>query len=138
MPKTKLSAEDEMLARLDVKSPASSGKDDKATKGSAGNADSVPAEDAPALPAYLKYNFEFVQDVPLTLSVEFGRARVHVRDFLEFKEGYVLELNKMAGEPLELYMNGRLLAKGEVVVTQEKFGIRLTDIIEKRANMDRD
>jgi flagellar motor switch protein FliN len=72
---------------------------------------------------------EFLYDVPLQISVEVGRSKILLRDLLKMGEGYVIELDKLAGEPLDLYVNSRLIAKGEAVMVGDKFGIRLTDII---------
>ncbi len=74
-------------------------------------------------------NLDFIMDLPLEVSVELGRARMQIRDLLQLAQGSVIELNKMAGEPAEIYVNQKLMAKGEVVVVNEKFGIRLTEII---------
>ena len=74
-------------------------------------------------------NLDFILDIPLKVTVELGRTSVIVKDLLQLGQGSVLELDKLAGEPLEILVNGRLVAKGEVVVVNEKFGIRLTDII---------
>jgi flagellar motor switch protein FliN/FliY len=72
---------------------------------------------------------EFLYDVPLQISVEVGRSRILLRDLLKMGEGYVIELDKLAGEPLDLYVNSRLIARGEAVMVGDKFGIRLTDVI---------
>jgi len=72
---------------------------------------------------------EFLYDVPLQISVEVGRSKILLRDLLKMGEGYVIELDKLAGEPLDLYVNSRLIAKGEAVMVGDKFGIRLTDVI---------
>jgi flagellar motor switch protein FliN/FliY len=72
---------------------------------------------------------DFILDIPLKVSVELGRTQIIVKDLLQLGQGSVLELDKLAGEPLEILVNGKLVAKGEVVVVNEKFGIRLTDII---------
>ncbi len=74
-------------------------------------------------------NLDFILDIPLKVTVELGRTSVLIKDLLQLGQGSVLELNKLAGEPLEILVNGKLVAKGEVVVVNEKFGIRLTDII---------
>ena len=74
-------------------------------------------------------NLDFILDIPLKLTVELGRTKVIVKDLLQLGQGSVIELDKLAGEPLEILVNGKLIAKGEVVVVNEKFGIRLTDII---------
>lgn len=72
---------------------------------------------------------DFLYDVPLQISVEVGRSRILLRDLLRMGEGYVIELDKLAGEPLDLYVNSRLIARGEAVMVGEKFGIRLTDVV---------
>lgn len=72
---------------------------------------------------------EFLYDVPLEVSVEVGRSKILLKDLLRMGEGYVIELDKMAGEPLDLYVNSRLIARGEAVMVGEKFGIRLTDVV---------
>ena len=74
-------------------------------------------------------NLDFILDIPLKVSVELGRTKVVIKDLLQLGQGSVLELDKLAGEPLEVLVNGKLVARGEVVVVNEKFGIRLTDII---------
>jgi flagellar motor switch protein FliN/FliY len=74
-------------------------------------------------------NLDFILDIPLNVSVELGRSKVVIKDLLQLGQGSVLELDKLAGEPLEVLVNGKLVARGEVVVVNEKFGIRLTDII---------
>ena len=74
-------------------------------------------------------DLEFILDIPLELSVELGRTRMLVNDLLQLGQGSIVELNKLAGEPLEIYINCKLIARGGVVVVNEKFGVRLTDII---------
>ena len=74
-------------------------------------------------------NLDFILDIPLKVTVELGRTDVVIKDLLQLGQGSVLELDKLAGEPLEILVNGKMVAKGEVVVVNEKFGIRLTDII---------
>lgn len=72
---------------------------------------------------------EFLYDVPLQVSVEVGRSTILLRDLLKMGEGYVIELDKIAGEPLDLYVNDRLIARGEAVLVDDKFGIRLTEVV---------
>ncbi len=72
---------------------------------------------------------DLLLDIPLEISVEVGRSRILVRDLLQLQEGSLVELDKLAGEPLDLYVNARLIARGEAVVVNEKFGIRLTDVV---------
>lgn len=73
--------------------------------------------------------FERVQDIPLEITVELGRTRLLIRDILELGVGSIIELEKMAGEPVELLANGLLIARGEVVVIEDNFGVRITEII---------
>nr|PZN78639.1 MAG: flagellar motor switch protein FliN [Pseudomonadota bacterium] len=74
-------------------------------------------------------NLEVILDVPVTLSMEVGRTRIPIRNLLQLNQGSVVELDRAAGEPLDVLVNGTLIARGEVVVVNEKFGIRLTDVI---------
>ncbi|TVP81607.1 flagellar motor switch protein FliN [Thioalkalivibrio sp.] len=74
-------------------------------------------------------NLDVVLDIPVTLSTEIGRTRIPIRSLLQLNQGSVVELDRLAGEPLDVYVNGTLIAHGEVVVVNEKFGIRLTDVI---------
>jgi flagellar motor switch protein FliN len=72
---------------------------------------------------------EFLLDVTLQITVEVGRARMTIQDILQLGQGSVVELEKLAGEPLDIYLNGKQVARGEAVIVNEKFGVRLTDII---------
>ena len=72
---------------------------------------------------------DFILDIPLEISVELGRTRMVINDLLQLGQGSVVELSKLAGEPLEIFVNGKLVARGEVVVVNEKFGVRVTDIV---------
>jgi len=72
---------------------------------------------------------EFILDIPLEISVEIGRTKMLIRDLLKLNQGSVIELEKLAGEPVEIYVNGKLMAKGEVVVVNERFGVRIVEII---------
>lgn len=74
-------------------------------------------------------NLEVILDVPVTLSMEVGRTKIPIRNLLQLNQGSVVELDRAAGEPLDVFVNGTLVAHGEVVVVNEKFGIRLTDVI---------
>ena len=76
-----------------------------------------------------KENIEIIKDVPLEVTVELGRTHKLIRDILEFSPGTVIELDKLAGEPVDVLVNGKFVAKGEVVVIDENFGIRITDIV---------
>ena len=72
---------------------------------------------------------DLLLDIPLQVSVEVGRSRILVRDLLQMQEGSLIELDKLAGDPLDLYVNSRLIARGEAVVVNDKFGLRLTDVV---------
>lgn len=74
-------------------------------------------------------NLEMILDIPVTLSVEIGRTKINISNLLKLNQGSVVELDRLAGEPMDVIVNGTLVAHGEVVVVNEKFGIRLTDII---------
>jgi flagellar motor switch protein FliN/FliY len=74
-------------------------------------------------------DMDFLLDIPLEVSVELGRTRMLIKDLLQLGQGSVVELDKIAGEPMEILVNNKLVARGEVVVVNEKFGVRLTDII---------
>ncbi|RFA28536.1 flagellar motor switch protein FliN [Alkalilimnicola ehrlichii] len=74
-------------------------------------------------------NLDVILDIPVTLSMEIGRTRVSIRNLLQLNQGSVVELDRLAGEPLDVMVNGTLVAHGEVVVVNERFGIRLTDVV---------
>ena len=74
-------------------------------------------------------NLDLILDIPLTVTVELGRTKMLINDLLQLNQGSVVELTKLVGEPLEVLVNQKLVARGEVVVVNEKFGIRLTDIV---------
>ncbi len=81
--------------------------------------------------------FEMLLDVPLALTVELGRSNMTIQELLALGPGAVIELDKMAGEPLDIVVNGRLVARGEAVVVNDKFGIRITDIVSKTERIAR-
>jgi len=83
----------------------------------------------PEKPNSVQMDLDFILDIPLSLSVELGRSRMLINELLQLGQGSVIELTKIAGEPMDVYVNRRLIARGEVVVVNEKFGVRLTDII---------
>ncbi len=80
-------------------------------------------------PSPVQRDLDFLLDIPLMVSVELGRTKMLIHDLLQLGQGSVVELDKLAGEPMEIYVNNRLIARGEVVVVNEKFGVRLTDIV---------
>jgi flagellar motor switch protein FliN/FliY len=81
-------------------------------------------------------NLDLVRDIHVTLTVELGRTDMVINDILALTPGKVIELDRLAGEPLDILVNGTLLAKGEVVVVDENFGIRLTSIVDPAARID--
>lgn len=74
-------------------------------------------------------NLDVILDIPVTLSMEIGRTEIPIQNLLQLNQGSVVELDRLAGEPMDVLINGTLIAHGEVVVINEKFGIRLTDVI---------
>lgn len=84
---------------------------------------SEPNTDAPA------DGFDVILDVPVTLALEVGRARIAIRNLLQLAQGSLVELERVAGEPLDVYVNDALVAHGEVVVVNDRFGVRLTDVV---------
>ncbi len=89
----------------------------------------APLEDDAGLSGNPEVNLEVILDVPVTISLEIGRTSLPIRNLLQLNQGSIVELDRLAGEPLDVLVNGTLIAHGEVVVVNEKFGIRLTDII---------
>lgn len=87
----------------------------------------LQAEAAPG--GDVEVNLDSILDVPVTISMEIGRTKINIRNLLQLNQGSVVELDRLAGEPMDVLVNGTLIAQGEVVVVNEKFGIRLTDII---------
>ena len=81
-------------------------------------------------------NLQLILDVAVTLALEVGRAKMSVRDLLQLAPGAVVELDRLAGEPLDVLVNGVRIARGEVVVVNEKFGIRLTDVVSETERME--
>jgi flagellar motor switch protein FliN len=79
---------------------------------------------------------DLLLDIPLQVSVEVGRSKILVRDLLQMQEGTLIELDKLAGEPLDLYVNDRLIARGEAVVVNDKFGLRLTDVVSPSERLE--
>ena len=89
----------------------------------------LPAFDAPAAAGPEPAGLSRVRDIPLEVTVELGRTRLLIRDILDLGAGSIIELDKIAGEPVELYANGLLVARGEVIVIDDNFGVRVTEII---------
>ncbi|MAD90991.1 MAG: flagellar motor switch protein FliN [Pseudomonadota bacterium] len=83
------------------------------------------------LSAEEKRKLDTILDIPVTISMEVGRSKINIRNLLQLNQGSVVELDRVAGEPLDVLVNGTLIAHGEVVVVNDKFGIRLTDVISQ-------
>ena len=83
-------------------------------------------------PVLQQENIDLIMDVPLDVSVVLGRTKKSIKEILEFAPGTIIELNRLAGEPIDVIVNQKLVAKGEVVVIEESFGIRITDIIKEK------
>lgn len=91
---------------------------------------SLPSlSDAGVKPASEDVNMDVILDIPVTIQMEIGRTKVNIRNLLQLNQGSVVELDRLAGEPLDVLVNNTLIAHGEVVVVNEKYGIRLTDVI---------
>ena len=115
-------------------------------------AEQAVSDDAPAAPAAqaadifpsfggagnqggIMNELDMILDIPVQISVELGRTKISIKSLLQLAHGSVVELDAMAGEPMSVYVNGTLIAQGEVVVVNDKFGIRLTDIITPSERM---
>nr|BFD60818.1 hypothetical protein CKG001_29250 [Bdellovibrio sp. CKG001]BFD64231.1 hypothetical protein BdHM001_29120 [Bdellovibrio sp. HM001]BFD68425.1 hypothetical protein HAGR004_34470 [Bdellovibrio sp. HAGR004] len=95
----------------------------------AGMAEAGSKRASSEMPTHKDRNLNLILDIPLKVSVELGRTKMPVSELLNLTQGSVIELSKLAGEPMEVYVNDKLIARGEAVVVNEKFGVRLTDII---------
>lgn len=95
------------------------------------------SDEAPIKEITDQKSLDFVLDIPLQLSVELGRTKLLVKDVLQLNQGAVIELTKLAGEPLDVYVNSKLVARGEAVVVNEKFGIRLVDIVSASERVEK-
>ncbi len=82
-------------------------------------------------------DLDFILDLPLTVTVELGRAKMMISELLQLGQGSVVELTKFAGEPMEVFVNNRLIARDEVVVVNEKFGVRLTNVVSHAERLNR-
>ncbi|MDD5403141.1 MAG: flagellar motor switch protein FliN [Sulfuricella sp.] len=126
-----------------AEAPASSAEDDwaaaMAEQGAADAAASTPPPQAATKPVLEQFsatgqsgvvnNLDMILDIPVNLTVELGRTKIAIRSLLQLAQGSVVELDGLAGEPMNVLVNGCLIAQGEVVVVNDKFGIRLTDVI---------
>jgi flagellar motor switch protein FliN/FliY len=103
--------------------------DAESADGDAPAAEFDDLEDTSGGPAAEEANLDVILDIPVTISMEIGRTHISIRNLLQLNQGSVVELDRLAGEPMDVLVNGTLVAHGEVVVVNEKFGIRLTDVI---------
>ena len=88
-----------------------------------------PLADSPLAEASSAENLEAILDIPVTMAMEIGRTQISIRNLLQLTQGSVVSLDRLAGEPMDVLVNGTLVAHGEVVVINEKFGIRMTDVV---------
>ncbi|MGB5200090.1 MAG: flagellar motor switch protein FliN [Sedimenticolaceae bacterium] len=116
---------DEWTTALEEHAPGDDVIDDSAAQ--AARFDELQPEGRDAASGDVK--IDAILDVPITISMEIGRTRINIRNLLQLNQGSVVELDRLAGEPMDVLVNGTLIAQGEVVVVNEKFGIRLTDIV---------
>ena len=93
--------------------------------------DELEAEESAPITGEEKRKLDAILDIPVTISMEVGRSNISIRNLLQLNQGSVVELDRVAGESLDVMVNGTLIAHGEVVVVNDKFGIRLTDVISQ-------
>lgn len=117
------------LDSLAEKLAAEAGDDDSGNSGGSG----AKIEE---LDPHKDRNLQLILDIPLRVTVELGRTKMPVNELLNLGQGSVIELNKLAGEPMEVFVNDKLIARGEAVVVNEKFGVRLTDIISTKERVE--
>jgi flagellar motor switch protein FliN/FliY len=94
-------------------------------------------DDSAGMAGSADVNLDGILDIPVTISMEIGRTQINIRNLLQLNQGSVVELDRLAGEPMDVMVNGTLIAQGEVVVVNEKFGIRLTDVISPSERVKR-
>jgi flagellar motor switch protein FliN/FliY len=118
----------------DLNDPKAWGLSDEALKGEgtaqeASTAPEKPRESSSVSSATEKVDLSLLLDIPLQVTVELGRTRMTIDSLLRLSQGSIVELNRVAGEPLDIYINNKLMARGEAVVVKEKFGVRITDVL---------
>lgn len=134
-----MSDENETLASVDVNDDtgddwAAAFAEQEAAEGGSDDADDIKAAPLNTLRdegkrSYEDVNLDVILDIPVTIAMEIGRTHINIRNLLQLNQGSVVELDRLAGEPMDVLVNGTLIAHGEVVVVNDKFGIRLTDVI---------
>ncbi|MCP4089726.1 MAG: flagellar motor switch protein FliN [Gammaproteobacteria bacterium] len=97
----------------------------------------LESESAATMAGDTDSSLDGILDIPVTISMEIGRTHINIRNLLQLNQGSVVELDRLAGEPMDVLVNGTLIAQGEVVVVNEKFGIRLTDVISPSERVKR-
>jgi len=98
----------------------------------------APAAAPPGRPAAAgDANMEFILDIPLVVTVELGRTKLQIHELLKLGQGSVIELSKLAGETLEILANQKLIARGEAVILNEKYGVRLTEVVSPMERIER-
>jgi flagellar motor switch protein FliN/FliY len=117
------------MADSDLKGELRAEQDTGSRAGGAAHARVFPELSAEASAAAAPGRLDMILDIPVQLSVELGRAKIPIRNLVQLAPGSVVELDRLAGEPMDVLVNGCLVAQGEVVVVNDKFGIRLTDVI---------
>ena len=97
----------------------------------------LQSQPAAAVSSAPNVNLDMILDVNVTVSIEVGRARMSISDLLKLSQGAIIELDRMAGEPLDVLVNGTLVARGEIVVVKDKFGIMLTEVVSPEERIRR-
>ncbi|AZL69855.1 flagellar motor switch protein FliN [Pseudomonas sichuanensis] len=126
---------DEWAAALEETGDAGQADIDALLGGDSGASNRLPMEEFASSPKPNEHvslegpNLDVILDIPVSISMEVGSTEINIRNLLQLNQGSVIELDRLAGEPLDVLVNGTLIAHGEVVVVNEKFGIRLTDVI---------
>jgi flagellar motor switch protein FliN/FliY len=128
LPKNSAASNEEKISWDDVKDEMEQSKGPSSAKTEVSNVNFDELKKTKA-DGKTQFNLDFILDIPLTLTAELGRSKMLISELLQLGQGSVLELTKLAGEPMDIYVNQRLIARGEVVVVNEKFGVRLTDIV---------
>lgn len=120
---------DQLAEEAAAMNDALSGKGNGGSGGGGGSGGSSSGSGSDSGNSSKDKNLQLILDIPLRVTVELGRTKMPVSELLNLTQGSVIELSKLAGEPMEVYVNEKLIARGEAVVVNEKFGVRLTDII---------
>ena len=129
------SAEDDWAAAMAEQAQADAAMAEQAPNASAQPAQIFPSFGDAGGKASMMNELDMILDIPVQIAVELGRTKITIKNLLQLAHGSVVELDAMAGEPMSVFVNGTLIAQGEVVVVNEKFGIRLTDIITPSERM---